>query len=152
MLLSDLVIGNTNIFLFTWSGFLIPALSVSGFIKLLIKPYTSHFPSQRILKAGGQSPVAKKMFTGVSLLSVGLSANIFFFLWTNFGVWLLSGMYPKTIIGLLMSYINAIPFLRYQAVSTLIFIPAGFFLIELSMSVCRKYLTNNQNTKLLNTN
>jgi len=35
--LSDLIIGNTNIFLFTWSGFLIPAF-FSGFVikKLII--------------------------------------------------------------------------------------------------------------------
>jgi hypothetical protein len=61
-------------------------------------------------------------------------------------------MYPKTAMGLLMSYINAVPFMRYQLISTLIFVPVGFLLTELSISVYRQYLTRNQNSKLLNTN
>src|SRR3989344_8065379 len=33
--ISDRIIGNSNIFLFTWSGFLVPALFTSGVIKFL---------------------------------------------------------------------------------------------------------------------
>lgn len=103
MISSDLIIGNTNIYLFTWSGFLIPILFIGLFKNLKLN----------------------KIFSGTL---AGISSNIFFFLWTNFGVWALDswGMYPKTFAGLLHSYINGLPFLKYQLISTLLFVPIGF--------------------------
>lgn len=41
-----------------------------------------------------------------------LSSTVGFWLWTNFGVWWLSGMYSKTFEGLLDCYTAALPFLR----------------------------------------
>jgi len=105
MVLTDLIIGNSRIFIFTWSGFLLPAL----FIKMK------------------KSNNYKNIFT---LTTTGLSSNIFFYLWTNFGVWLMSSMYAKTPAGLVMSYMNGLPFLKYQVTSTLLFIPSFYFLIE----------------------
>lgn len=116
MMLTDLVIGNTNIFLFTWSGFLIPAIFAKGF-----------FP-----KAG----VRTKIFRGAL---AGMASTGFFFVWTNFGVWLLSSMYPKNALGLVMSYVNALPFLRYQAISTLVFVPLGIALVELAALLNKKF-------------
>ena len=103
MVFSDLVIGNSNIFIFTWSGFLLPILFISVFKNLKLN----------------------KIFSGTL---AGISSNIFFFLWTNLGVWALDswGMYPKTAMGLVSSYINGLPFLKYQLISTLLFIPLGF--------------------------
>ena len=123
MAVSDRIIGNTSILLFTWSGFLIPALFLNGIIKKL-----------------GKKGVGK-FFTGTG---AGLGTNLFFFVWTNFGVWLLDswGMYPKTLIGLLMSYVNGLPFLRYQLISSLIFIPVGIASIEISKIVYKKYRSN----------
>src|SRR3989338_2258626 len=91
MFFSDLIIGNTNIFIFTWSGFLIPALAVSRLLK-------KTKPGLKLL----------------SLTGLGLSSNIFFFFWTNFGVWLLDswGMYSNDLSGLVRCYINALPFLK----------------------------------------
>jgi hypothetical protein len=91
----------------------------------------------------------KKYFLGTT---AGLSANLFFYLWTNFGVWLLSGMYPKTTTGLLMSYVNALPFLRYQLISTLIFIPLGFFATEITILLINKYRCSNNIAAPLNIN
>lgn len=112
---TDIIIGNSNIFIFTWSGFLIPAL-LAG--KLFSK-----------YKLKG----LKKTFQGTFL---GVGSNFFFFIWTNFGVWLLDswGMYPKTLNGLLLSYINALPFYKMQLVSTLIFVTCGFAATELLLS------------------
>lgn len=144
MLFSDIIIGNTNIFIFTWSGFLIPALFSRNLINKLtyfLSRITNH-----------KSSITKKIVFNFSLTSTGLIANFFFYIWTNLGVWLLSGMYPKNISGLLMSYINALPFLHYQFLSNLIFIPVGFLLTELTISVYRKYLSNNKYIKLLNKN
>lgn len=131
MFLSDLIIGNTNIFLFTWSGFLIPALLSRN----LIKKLTSFLSQNTKYKIQNTS----KFRNLLPLTSAGLIANLFFFIWTNFGVWLLSGMYPKTALGLLMSYINALPFLKYQFISTLIFIPTVYILTELAIYLQKKY-------------
>ena len=136
--LSDLIIGNTNIFLFTWSGFLIPAF-FSGFVikKLII----NH-----------KSRITKKIFGASALMLTGLSTNIFFYIWTNFGVWLLDtwGMYSNDFAGLIRCYINALPFLKNQFLSSIIFIPMGFFAIEILLKylpdkiklVNRSFMTN----------
>lgn len=103
---TDLVIGNTNIFLFTWSGFLLP---------LLLAPWLVRLTS---------SQAWKTMLFGTTF---GLGSNIFFFLWTNFGVWLFDSwnMYPNTLAGLTLSYLNGLPFLRAQLTTTLIALPIG---------------------------
>ncbi len=134
MFLSDLIIGNTNIFLFTWTGFLIPAL----FSKDLINKLTLSLSRITNYKL----PITRKFLTSFSLTSAGLTSNLFFYLWTNFGVWLLSGMYPNTAPGLLTSYINALPFLKYQIVSTLIFLPSIFFITEAILITARKLQIN----------
>jgi len=106
--LSDLLIGNSNIFLFTWSGFILPLLAINIF---------KHLRVNGILSG----------------TLAGISFNLFFFFWTNFGVWLLDswGMYPNTALGLIQSYINGLPFLKYQLTSTLFFVPIGFILYEI---------------------
>lgn len=108
MIVSDLALGNTTIFLFTWSGFLIPALILPGLFKRV---------------------KANKIFSGTVF---GVGTSLFFYIWTNFGVWVLDGwgMYSKDLSGLMMSYINGLPFLRYSLVSTILLVPASFFLFE----------------------
>lgn len=103
MVLSDLVIGNSGIFIFTWSGFLIPAL----FIHMA------------------------KRWDRLGLFS-GIGANLFFFVWTNFGVWLMDGwgMYANDLGGLVSSYVNGLPFLRLQLMSTILFVPLGVLVFE----------------------
>lgn len=105
--LSDIVIGNTDILLFTWSGFLLPAIVLPRLIK--------------------RNSAFSNILNGTA---AGAGSNLFFFAWTNFGVWLLSSMYPNTAQGLLMSYINGIPFLKPQLLGTLLFIPLGITIFE----------------------
>ena len=113
MTTTDRVLGNTSILLFTWSGFLIPALFIAS-----------------IMKKVGTKRV-RKVFVSIG---AGLGTNVFFFLWTNFGVWALDtwGMYPNTLLGLLASYVNGLPFLKNQFISSLVFIPLGIVSIEVS--------------------
>jgi hypothetical protein len=111
--LSDLAIGNSNIFIFTWSGIILPILAINIFKNLIAKLNLK----------------INKIFAGTL---AGISANLFFFIWTNFGVWALDswGMYPNTALGLMQSYINGLPFLKYQLTSTLFFVPIGFLTYE----------------------
>src|SRR3989344_9233188 len=61
MIISDLILGNTNIFIFTWTGFLIPAILLPSMFK----------------------NKQNKIFTGTVF---GVSTSLFFYFWTNFGV------------------------------------------------------------------
>ncbi len=108
MAATDLVIGNTSIFIFTWTGFLLPIFLIS-----LLRIRNSKL---EVFKATG----------------LGVISNLFFFVWTNFGVWLLDtwGMYPHNLPGLIHCYVNALPFLRLQLASTLLFVPVGFYLLS----------------------
>lgn len=115
MFVSDIIIGNTNIFIFTWSGYLF-----IGYLSSL-----SHLSDLRrkskILYATG----------------LGLIASFWFFLWTNFGVWFLDswGMYPKTFRGLLDAYILGLPFLKYNLLGNLVLVPSAFFIMETSKTI-----------------
>ncbi len=52
--------------------------------------------------------------------------SLLFFLTTNFGVWLFSGMYPPTAAGLGACYALAIPFYGYSLAGDLVFGPLLF--------------------------
>jgi len=75
--------------------------------------------------------------TRVSVVRVGAAAiasSVLFFVITNFGVWLLSGIYPRTFGGLEACYVAAIPFFQNTVAgdlfyATLLF--GGFRIAEL---------------------
>ncbi len=50
-----------------------------------------------------------------------LVSSILFFLITNFGVWLVGNLYPKTVQGLIECYIAAIPFFRNTILGDLLY-------------------------------
>ncbi|MCD6414058.1 MAG: hypothetical protein J7L23_00325 [Candidatus Diapherotrites archaeon] len=112
MVLSDAIIGNTLIFVFTWSAFLLPAFL------------------GRYIKQWKESPF-KLMF---SATTGGVFFSLLFFLWTNFGVWLL-GWYPPTLAGLLQSYIMALPFLRLNLLGNLVIVPSMFLIVLCTRSL-----------------
>jgi len=108
LFISDVVLGNSLIFLFTWSAYLIIGLS-----SLILGKWRGN--SLRLISAS---------FLG------SFSSSIFFFLWTNFGVWL-EGWHPLTVSGLIECYVMGLPFLRYNLFSNLVFVPLGFVSVEL---------------------
>lgn len=117
MFFSDLYFGNTFIYLFTWSAFVL--IGISGNI---FKRDSKHY----LLK-----------ITGSGVLSV-----LFFYLWTNLGWWLISGMYPMSFSGLIQCYIAALAFLKNQLISVILFV-LGFnvifsFLIDKVFSSSQK--------------
>ncbi len=48
----------------------------------------------------------------LALGAVTLGSSLLFFLATNFGVWLLDGLYAETLEGLISCYVAALPFFR----------------------------------------
>jgi len=73
----------------------------------------------------------------VSPIRVGLAAlasSILFFVVTNFGMWLFSGFYPRTLAGLEACYIAAIPFFQNTVAGDLFYavlLFGGFKIAEL---------------------
>ncbi|MCK5466738.1 hypothetical protein KAI56_04580 [Candidatus Parcubacteria bacterium] len=102
--LSDLVIGNNYIFIFTWTAFMF--IGLFGFLSNRIQ--NSKFKIQNSVR-------------------LALLSSIFFYLYTNFGWWLMSGMYEYTLPGLIRCYYMAIPFFRNNLMGNLIFVPVGIY-------------------------
>lgn len=74
--------------------------------------------------------ILKPKFTSIGLAS--FTASIFFFLVTNFGVWMSGTFYPKTLSGLATCYVAGIPFLQNAIVGDLIFTTILFGAFELA--------------------
>ena len=125
LIISDTLIGNTMIFLFTWSGFL--AAPLLGMVLSKI-----NFNKKKLSS------------TIVTAEAMGIISTMVFFLWTNFGVVLTTNMYAKTADGLVQSYINALPFLRNQLIGNLIFVPVIFAAVVL---IKNAYLHKNINVE-----
>ncbi len=69
----------------------------------------------------------------VRILAASLSASFLFFMISNFGVWVSSGMYPLTRAGLNACYIAAIPFFKNSLAADLVYSTALFGCFELSL-------------------
>jgi hypothetical protein len=70
-----------------------------------------------------------RMATG-RVMASSLAGSVVFYLWTNFGVWLGSSMYPQNAAGLLASYAAALPFFRNSLLGDLAFSGALFAAYE----------------------
>lgn len=99
----DIVLGNTNILIYTWSAWAIIG-AASAWLKV-------QRPGLKVWSKTAQ-------LTGWSLVTTG-----FFYAWTNFGVWHIGGLYPHSLAGLVECYVNALPFLRNQLLGNMIFVP-----------------------------
>jgi hypothetical protein len=55
-----------------------------------------------------------------------LAASVSFFLVSNFAVWVVWAMYPKTLAGLAACYLAALPFFRHSLAGDLFFTVAFF--------------------------
>lgn len=99
MIISDAIIGFYDIMYVTWACYFLIALAGSIWLR---KP-----------------TIAK----GVALVA---SSSVFFFVVTNFAVWVSSGMYPHTRSGLYQCYWMALPFFRNTALSDAVYTAALF--------------------------
>lgn len=95
MLLGDLVLGLHEMMFFVYGAFLL--ITLVGF-----------FISTRVC--------------GHVVIAASLISSVLFFLVSNFGVWLVSGLYPMTLQGLLTCYTAAIPFFQMTLMGDLFFV------------------------------
>lgn len=100
MVVSDLIIGNTSIFVYTWGSFAFIGLGATLLRKLNNKPKL-------------------QILTSVGFATI---SSFLFFVVTNFGVWA-QGWYPATFAELMNSYTMAIPFYRTMLIGNLIIVP-----------------------------
>ena len=107
---SDVLMGNDAILLFTWS-----AWAVVGLGSLLT----------RRVRAGWRRYAAA--------LGFGAAGTVVFFLWTNFGVWLQwrGAVFGEGWGGLVQSYVAGLPFLRPQLLGNLALLPAAAAVVAL---------------------
>ena len=94
MFLTDLILGLHATMAFVYLGFVI-TVAIGGLLR-------------RRLKA-------------VNIAFAAVSASVIFFILSNFGVWLLSGLYSHDITGLLACYTAAIPFLQNSLAGALFY-------------------------------
>ncbi len=99
---SDLSLGNTAILAFTWTGW----LAIGAAALVLRRPMTGW-----------------RRYAGA--VGFGIGSTLWFYLWTNFGVWLLGRdvFYPAGPDGLLASYVAGLPFLRPMLIGNLVLLP-----------------------------
>jgi len=101
MIISDAIIGFYNIMPVIWICYLLIALASSHWLR-----------PARLLRG--------------ALLTI--SSSMFFFVVTNFAVWLWGGLYQHTWNGLINCYTLALPFFRNTAASDALY-TAGFFAV-----------------------
>lgn len=97
LFVSDLFLGFHSTILFTYGGFLLVGL-IAQFARNLRNPIT--------------------------LVSLLLSSSVVFYLVSNFGVWAVENIYPKTMAGLFQCYVMGLPFFERQILSDLFY--SGF--------------------------
>lgn len=73
-------------------------------------------------------------------LGAGVAGSVFFFLFTNFGVWLLNDgtMYAKTWAGLVECYVMGLPFYRTMLLGNMVLVPAYFAVVLYGPMVVRR--------------
>lgn len=104
IVITDMYFGNTIILIFTWSAFMI--IGTFGWF------------FRKKMKLGYR-------FIG-KITGVGIASSLFFYLYTNFGWWLLTNMYPHTWHGLVQCYLMGLPFLKNSLLGNLFFVPMFF--------------------------
>lgn len=75
----------------------------------------------------------------LKLASTSLASSFSFYLVSNLAVWAVWNMYPKTLDGLLASYVAAVPFFRYTPVTDLVLTAAMFSAPALAGALSRRF-------------
>ena len=84
--------------------------------------------------------------TNVFILAIAFP--VFFFLWTNFGVWLEGLWYPRNFAGLASCFVAALPFFKNHLLSNLVILPLGVGFASLA-KVWRQILKVSRRSQLV---
>ena len=113
LFLSDLILGLHNSMIFVYAGF---ALTVAiGFL-------------------------LQNRVTITNTAFAMVTSSVLFFLLTNFGAWMTSGLYAKTAGGLMQAYAAGIPFFQNSLLGNLVFaavIFGGYHLLQKNVAVLK---------------
>ncbi len=85
--------------------------------------------------------MVRRRLTPLMVGGAALTGSVMFFIVTNFGVWLFSSLYPKTLAGLAGCYVAAIPFFRNTLAGDLVYtlvLFGGFALAQRYLPVLRE--------------
>ncbi|MBT8118953.1 MAG: hypothetical protein KJN89_04470 [Gammaproteobacteria bacterium] len=111
LLLSDLILGLHDTMIFVYAGF---ALTVAiGFL-------------------------LKDRVTATNTAFAAVASSLLFFLLTNLGAWMTSGLYAKSAAGLMQAYVAGIPFLQNSLLGNLVFVAVifgGYHLLQKNVAV-----------------
>ena len=113
LFLSDLFLGLHNSMVFVYTGFALTV--VIGF-------------------------ALKNRVTVTNTFFAAVAASVVFFLLTNFGSWLMSGLYVKSSAGLMQAYVAGIPFFQNSLLGNLAYtaiIFGGYWVLQRSFSGLR---------------
>ena len=113
LFLSDLVLGLHNSMIFVYAGF---ALTVT--IGFLLKDRIN---------------ITNTTFAVVT-------SSVLFFLLTNFGAWMTSGLYAKSAAGLMQAYVAGIPFFQNSLLGNAVYtavIFAGYHFLQKNVAVLK---------------
>ncbi len=107
MIISDVFIGFHGLIFWTWGSF----MAIGLFSTLILK----------------------KKVNITTVLASSLGASVFFYLATNFGVWMEGMLYPPTLAGLASSYMNGLPFFRNTLMGDLFYVVIFFGAYEFAV-------------------
>ncbi len=114
LFLSDLLLGLHNSMIFVYAGF---ALTVAiGFL-------------------------LQNRVTITNTAFAVVASSVLFFLLTNFGAWMMSGLYAKTAGGLMQAYAAGIPFFQNSLLGNLVFaavIFGGYHLLQKNIAALKE--------------
>ena len=106
LLLSDLLIGLHDTMVYVYAGFGLTVM-IGFWVRRHLNP--------------------------ASIAASVIASSVLFFLVTNFGAWLTSGLYPMSPDGLMQAYIAAIPFFQNSLLGNIVFTTVlfgGFALLQ----------------------
>ncbi len=125
----------------------------------LIVPLVALFVSDIVIGFHSTMPFVYGSFILIGLIGIWLQkrkslqfvfgstifSSILFFVITNFGVWSVGDLYPRTLDGLIRSYYLALPFFRNTVIGDLIFVGLFFGSFELALRLLQRNLYGRKN-------
>jgi hypothetical protein len=124
-----------------WLAFVAPlgALVLSDLVLGFYRGQATVYASVALIVMIGMAALQRRSVVRVGLAA--LASSILFFVITNFGMWLFSGFYPRTLVGLEACYVAAIPFFQNTVTGDLFYavlLFGGFALLERALPAVRR--------------